>query len=75
MGNMDYRTIMKLSGHKTFSEFSKYISVTNKDVMKIQGLYKVGSPGEDNPDEFVKLYNKLPEEKKKLVMEMMRSMT
>ena len=39
MGNMDYSTIMKLSGHKTFSEFSKYISVTQTDVLKSRGLY------------------------------------
>ncbi len=38
LGKMDYRTIMKLSGHKTFSEFSKYISVTSEDVLKIQDL-------------------------------------
>ena len=24
LGNMDYKTIMKLSGHKTMSEFEKY---------------------------------------------------
>ena len=35
---MDYRTIMKLGGWKTFSEFSKYISVTHKDIMKIREL-------------------------------------
>jgi hypothetical protein len=36
LGKMDYRTIMSLSGHKTFSEFSKYISVTSEDVLKTQ---------------------------------------
>ena len=38
LGTMDYRTIMKLGGWKTFSEFSKYISVTHKDIMKIREL-------------------------------------
>lgn len=32
--NMDYQTIMNLSGHKTFSEFSKYICVTTADTLK-----------------------------------------
>ncbi len=36
MGDMDYQTIMKLSGHKTFSEFSKYISVTTTDTLKVR---------------------------------------
>lgn len=62
LGKMDYRTIMKLSGHKTFSEFSKYISVTGEDVQKIRDLYKVDNKTKSKTSNYlVDSYNKLTE--------------
>jgi hypothetical protein len=62
LGKMDYRTIMKLSGHKTFSEFSKYISVTGEDVLRVRELYKVDKDTKTKTDqEFLEGFNKLDE--------------
>lgn len=69
MGNMDYQTIMKLSGHKTFSEFSKYISVTTTDTLKVRGLYQIDK--KSKKDMFGQLkeeFTKLSEEHKKMVL-------
>ena len=69
MGNMDYQTIMKLSGHKTFSEFSKYISVTTIDTMKVRGLYHFEK--EEKGDLYKELrtnFDKLSMEHKKMVL-------
>lgn len=62
LGKMDYRTIMKLSGHKTFSEFSKYISVTGEDVLRVRELYKVDKKTKTKTDQdFLDGFNKLDE--------------
>lgn len=69
LGKMDYRTIMKLSGHKTFSEFSKYISVTSEDVLKIQDLYKVDDKTKTKKSEYlVDGFNKLTDEDQKVLI-------
>jgi integrase len=69
LGKMDYRTIMKLSGHKTFSEFSKYISVTGEDVQKIRDLYKVDSKTKSKTTDYlVDGYNKLTESDQKIMI-------
>ena len=69
MGNMDYQTIMKLSGHKTFSEFSKYISVTTTDTLKVRGLYQMDkSPGKDIYEELKDEFSQLSDEHQKMVM-------
>ncbi|WP_318346002.1 tyrosine-type recombinase/integrase [Flagellimonas baculiformis] len=74
LGNMDYQTIMKLSGHKTFSEFSKYISVTTTDTLKIRGLYKSDKKTqEDKLEQFKKEFSKLSEENKDVILGVMRS--
>lgn len=75
LGNMDYSTIMKLSGHKTFSEFSKYISVTQTDVLKSRGLYSLDTPKEGMSKKLITLFNKLSDEDKKLVFGMIQSMS
>jgi hypothetical protein len=73
LGNMDYQTIMKLSGHKTFSEFSKYISVTTTDTLKIRGLYKSDKKTqEDKFEQFKKEFSKLSEENKDVILGVMR---
>jgi integrase len=69
MGDMDYQTIMKLSGHKTFSEFSKYISVTTTDTLKVRGLYHVEK--DEKKDSFKVLkkeFEKLSEEHREMVL-------
>lgn len=73
MGNMDYSTIMKLSGHKTFSEFSKYISVTQTDVLKSRGLYSQTMDTDNMDSKLSKMYKKLSEEDRKLVYSMVQS--
>ena len=75
MGNMDYSTIMKLSGHKTFSEFSKYISVTQKDVLKSRSLYSQTTKSENMDSKLSKMFEKLSEEDKKIVFGMVESLS
>ena len=75
MGNMDYSTIMKLSGHKTFSEFSKYISVTQKDVLKSRGLYSLDPTSENIDSKLLKMFKKLSDEHKKIVFGMTESLS
>ena len=67
MGNMDYRTIMELSGHSTFSEFSKYISVTDKDVLKSRGLYSQNPTVNNMDSKLIKKFKKLNDEQKKMI--------
>ena len=67
MGNMDYRTIMELSGHSTFSEFSKYISVTDKDVLKSRGLYSQNPTVNNMDSKLLKMFKKLNDEQKKMI--------
>ena len=74
MGNMDYQTIMKLSGHKTFSEFSKYISVTTSDTLKVRGLYQVKDKKSGSPGDFEKEFQKLSKEHQKMVLGIMRGL-
>ena len=75
MGNMDYSTIMKLSDHKTFSEFSKYISVTQKDVLKSRGLYSLDPTSENIDSKLLKMFKKLSDEHKKIVFGMTESLS
>ena len=75
MGNMDYSTIMKLSGHKTFSEFSKYISVTQKDVLKSRSLYSLDPTSENIDNKLLKMFKKLSDEHKKIVFGMTESLS
>lgn len=76
MGNMDYQTIMKLSGHKTFSEFSKYISVTTVDTMKVRGLYHFEKEKKgDIYQELKTNFDKLSKEDKQMVLGMIKSLS
>ena len=73
MGNMDYQTIMKLSGHKTFSEFSKYISVTNIDTLKVRGLYQTDKKSKKEMfDQLKEEFSKLSKEQKKMILGLMK---
>jgi integrase len=74
LGNMDYSTIMKLSGHKTFSEFSKYISVTQTDVLKSRGLYSLETPEDGMGKKLLMLFNKLTDDEKRSVFGIVQSM-
>lgn len=75
LGNMDYSTIMKLSGHKTFSEFSKYISVTQKDVLKSRSLYSLDPTSDNEDDKLLKMFRKLSDEDKKIVFGVTESLS
>ena len=75
MGNMDYSTIMKLSGHKTFSEFSKYISVNLKDVLKSRGLYSQDVKSDTMSEKLPKLFEKLSEGDKKNIFTLVESLS
>lgn len=75
LGNMDYSTIMKLSGHKTFSEFSKYISVTQTDVLKSRGLYSLSPSKSDMGKKLIEMFNKLGDEEKNIVFGVVQSIS
>jgi integrase len=69
VGDMDYKTIMTMSGHKTFREFEKYISVTKEDLRKGQKLYQLESVDyDDEVEELVSLFSRLSEEDKKVIL-------
>jgi hypothetical protein len=75
LGTMDYKTIMTMSGHKTFSEFEKYISVSPQDLKKGTKLYKMDDPQTDNEiDELVRRYSQLDDGNKKLVQNIIRNL-
>lgn len=74
MGNMDYQTIMKLSGHKTFSEFSKYISVTTTDTLKVRGLYQIDDKKNNSDGDFENEFKKLSKEHQEMVIGIMRGL-
>lgn len=44
---MDYKTVMKLTGHRTFSQFKKYISVNKEDKLKAGKLYSMEEKNEN----------------------------
>ena len=75
LGTMDYQTIMKLSSHKTFSQFSKYISVITEDVMKSRKLYSMNSDkSESYQNQLLSEFNKLSEDNKKIILGLTRSL-
>ena len=75
LGTMDYQTIMKLSSHKTFSQFSKYISVITEDVMKSRKLYSMDSDtSESYQNQLLSEFNKLSEDNKKIILGLTRSL-
>jgi integrase len=75
LGTMDYKTIMTMSGHKTFSEFEKYISVSPQDLKKGTKLYKMDDPQTDSEiDELVRIYSQLEDGNKKLVLNLIRNL-
>lgn len=74
LGNMDYKTIMKLSGHRSYSEFLKYVSVNQEDLMKGSQLYRLESTkDEDEMEEIIKIVSSFSKEKRTLVLQMIRS--
>ena len=75
LGNMDYKTIMKLSGHRSYSEFLKYVSVNQEDLMKGSQLYKLQSRDEqDEMEEIINTISSFDDDKRKLVLQMIRSL-
>ena len=75
LGTMDYKTIMKLTGHKTFREFEKYVSVTDNDMYKGKQLYsKIIKNDNDEDDVFINLFNQLDDKKKEYVIYTMKTL-
>jgi len=75
LGNMDYKTIMKLSGHRSYSEFLKYVSVNQEDLMKGSQLYRLQSKNEqDELEEILNTISSFDDDKRKLVLQMIRSL-
>jgi hypothetical protein len=65
---------MKLSGHKTMSEFEKYISVTKEDLKKGTRLYRMDTgDGKNQTEELIQLFEGLDDEKRKLAIQVLRS--
>jgi integrase len=76
IGTMDYKTIMTMSGHKTIKEFEKYVSVSPHDLKKGMKLYQLENPQtEMELDELVKRYLELDDEKKKIVLQLVRTIS
>ena len=74
LGNMDYMTIMSMTGHKTIREFQKYVSVSPHDLDKGRKLYKkLQSEGGDENEELIRLFEQLEDDKKSLVFSLIRS--
>lgn len=74
LGNMDYMTIMSMTGHKTIKEFQKYVSVSPHDLDKGRKLYKrIQSEGGDENEELIRLFEQLDDDKKSLVFSVIRS--
>jgi hypothetical protein len=64
-----------LSSHKTFSQFSKYISVITEDVMKSRKLYSMDSDtSESYQNQLISEFNKLSEDNKKIILGLTRSL-
>lgn len=75
LGTMDTKTLMTLSGHKTYSEFEKYLSVSPRDIAKGKKLYYLEDPKtDDEVDDIVKIYTQLDGDKKKMVLELMKTL-
>jgi integrase len=68
LGEMDYKSIMKLSGHRSITEFLKYVSVNEEDLKKGSNLYRLENKTEDEEvEEVVKIYKSLQEEEKVMI--------
>lgn len=75
MGSMDYQTIMSMSGHKTFSEFQKYVSVSPKDLKKGMKLYQMEDEIQNsNQKKFMDIFNQLSDKDKEVIIHMMNRM-
>ena len=75
LGTMDYKTIMKLGGWRTFSEFEKYISVTNEDIMKVRELNPLKKVNKkDMRDKLLQSFDKLTEKQKEYIVGITQSM-
>jgi len=75
LGNMDYMTIMSMTGHKTIREFQKYVSVSPHDLDKGRKLYKkLKSEGGNENEELIRIFEQLDEDKKGVIFSVIRSM-
>ena len=75
VGTMDYKTIMSMSGHRSMSEFEKYVSVTKNDLKKGMKLYHIDDPNTDlKVDELVKEFVNLDDDNRELILNMIRKL-
>jgi ABC-type transporter Mla subunit MlaD len=65
---------MKLTGHKTFSQFEKYISVNKEDKLKAGQLYRQKNTKVDvTENELLNIFSSIQsEDDKKLLLQMAR---
>lgn len=75
MGTMDYHTIMKMSGHRTISQFQKYISVSPHDISKGKRLYKFDTLSTNSIEEqLLNNFKKLDEKNQKTILDIIVAM-
>ena len=66
---------MKLSGHKSYTEFLKYVSVNKEDLVKGSQLYRLGSSTEeDELNEIIKIVKSLDPKNRTLVLQLVRNL-
>ena len=75
MGTMDYHTIMKMSGHRTISQFQKYISVSPHDISKGKNLFKISNPNSTNIEqELVTGFRQLSESNQQTIINLISNL-
>lgn len=67
--DVDYKTIMTMTGHSDVKSLMKYVSVSNERVELGRNIY---SEGTNTKSQFETLYNKLTETEKEKVVDYMR---
>ncbi len=70
VGTMDYKTIMRLSGHKTYSQFQKYVSVNDEDIYKSSKLYSLKNDDNSLDSKIQKMISKMSKKKKEHILEL-----
>jgi len=70
LGTMDYSTIMSITGHRSQSEFQRYISVTDKDTKKSRDLYSLDRKSENIEEELLKRFRTLSDTQKEMLAQL-----
>jgi site-specific recombinase XerD len=76
MGTMDYHTIMKMSGHRTISQFQKYISVSPHDLSKGKHLFKLDNKSTSSTEELLlSNFKRLTDKNQKMILDLISAMS